>query len=235
MGKSLLYRIIFFAVVCFLLLCCLFAYKAFFDVFYSLICLIFCMLPVAGYYFLNFLAKRFNWNKLTKIVAGVLLIIFSLFYWFVVMVFTLAIDFFDSTPTTPSKSGYEQNLRRIAMDYTSEYFKHFPKKLPEDISDYYFFLENSFDGYDVFYLRFTKDKDYVDAEISQKCPNTELLTAEQLPSTGHTEYISRLSSEGAKEYCIIHKSNWDIPNNAFTSGIATNSDHDTIYYFSTNY
>ncbi len=231
MNKGALNRIIFFAVTCFLLSYSLSGYEPFFSNSSNFI--IFSFLFAVGY-FIHIIAEKFKFRKLELIFAGGIIIVGVIWCCFMVW-FLMYPDMFNTDPTTPSKSAYERNLDRITLDYTPEYFKHFPKKLPEDISDYYFFLENSFDGYDIFYLRFTKDKEYVDSEIMRKCPSTELLKEEQLPSVGHTEYISRLSSEGAKEYCIIHKSNHDIPNNSFSSGIATNSDHNTIYYFSTNY
>ena len=139
-------------------------------------------------------------------------------------------SFWDTTPIEPKIKNYKSELSKIKSQYKNQAFNHFPQTLPNDIEDYYFYIENSFDGEDTHYLRFKINSKYVNNELKQKCINP-IITRREL----NNMYVLASNSpiyEGTSQYCLLHTKR---DNGRYITGIATNDEHSLIYYFVKNY
>ena len=116
------------------------------------------IIPILVVLFIKFLAQKFNWTKTVNLCVNLIILTIAFFYFVFFGFCTLVgISLFDSTPRIPQKDDYTKSLLKIQSEYQNDGFNHFPPKLPDNVTDYYFFIENSFDGEDTHYLKFKTD------------------------------------------------------------------------------
>lgn len=175
------------------------------------------------------IAKKYKLGKAIYTTLSTILIMIA-FVYLIIFGFgmTGAALFWDTTPKQPAKSKYNKELANIKSQYNNNGFEHFPENLPKNAEDYFFEIENSFDGEDTHYVTFTTDRSFVEKELSDKCDT--IYTKNELYENDITIYTSKFSY--ADEYCIIHKST---KTQRYVSGIATDKNHEQIYYFYGNY
>ena len=132
---------------------------------------------------------------------------------------------------------------RVSFDDITKYAKmhkkvknyydinHFPEKLPSNATDYYFQFEDSFDGYNDYYVRFSTDKTYIENEKNKFKGRCDKSINNDYFNDFHFRTLdSELINSG--DLCILHKST---DNERYTSGISIYNDTNTIYYFFANY
>lgn len=124
---------------------------------------------------------------------------------------------------------YHQAIQKIKKDSKINGMSHFPQKIPENAQNYYFKIEDAFDGYDTHYVKFDADKTYIDSIIKKsKC---EILASKNdINKYNVNIYSSEL--QNADEICILHKST---QKERYTSGISVYNDTKTIYFFYSNF
>ena len=185
------------------------------------------IIPIAVVLFVKYIAQKFNWTNYVNVCIN-LFILTAAFFYFTIIGFCMLVGIlmFDSTPRIPKQEDYTKSLYKIQSEYQNNGFSHFPETLPENITDYYFFIENSFDGEDTNYLKFKTNPTYVNKELQEKC-NNKTVSKESISNWFYTGKF-----QDADAYCIIHKSK---QNEHYSTGIATNKDHNIIYYFYANY
>lgn len=195
---------------------------------FILICmLIINIIPIIFLLFIHFLSKKFNWKKVVNILVNIFLLICNFLYFLFIGFGSIGVLlFWDTTPRIPKQENYTKSLYKIQSEYQNNKFNHFPETLPENITDYDFFIENSFDGEDTHYLKFKTNPTYVNKELQEKC-NNKTVSKESVSNRFYTNKFSE-----AEEFCIIHKSKQE---ELYSTGIATNKDHNIIYYFYANY
>lgn len=187
-------------------------------------------IPTLIFLGVGLIAKKFNWKKVTNICVNVLLSLLTILYFlFISLGITAAAFFWDTTPKEPTIENYQSELYKIKARYAPG-FDHFPMVLPNNISNYYFYIENSFDGYDTHYLKFNTDSSYINNEFKNKC-NNQTISKEQVNEDNYISYYTTRFDD-ATQYCILHKRT---PDEHYTNGIATNNTRNTIYYFYANY
>ena len=153
-----------------------------------------------------------------------------LFLFFVGFGMVVATLFWNTTPKEPKIENYQSELYKIKSQYNNQAFDHFPQAIPKNAEDYYFYIENSFDGYDTHYLKFKANSAYINNELKQKCLSSPI-TKEQVDKENMLSYYTLKFDEGS-QYCLLHKR---ITGEQYTTGIATNNEHNVIYYFYANY
>lgn len=201
---------------------------SFFNVIFFIILNI---IPTIILFIIGLIAKKYNWNKTINICTNVIFLILSILYFlFISLGMLVATLFLDTTPREPKVENYQTELNKIKSKYSIPVFAHFPETLPENIEDYYFFIENSFDGYDTHYLKFKTSTQYINNELKNKC-NNKLTSKEYIKSINYTTYYTA-TLQDAEQYCILHKRT---NKEHYTTGLATNKEHNIIYYFYANY
>lgn len=184
-------------------------------------------IPILVLLFINFLAKKFNWKKVITIIVNILFLVLTFFYFFFISFVSMAVFlFWDTTPKIPKQDNYVKSLSKIKSQYRDNEFDHFPDVLPKNITDYYFFIENSFDGEDTHYLKFRTDSSYINNELKEKCNN------KTVPKNTISEWFYTCKFPEVNEYCILHRAQ---TGERYSTGIATNKERNIIYYFYANY
>ena len=185
------------------------------------------IIPILVFLFIKFIAQKDNCTRIINVCVNLFILTAVLFYFiFVGFCMLVGIIMFDSTPRIPKQEDYTKSLYKIQSEYQNNGFSHFPEILPKNITDYYFFIENSFDGEDTHYLKFKTDSSYVNKELQEKC-NNKTVPKESVSNRFYTNKFP-----DAEEFCILHKSKQE---ELYSTGIATNKDHNVIYYFYANY
>ena len=184
--------------------------------------------PVFIIQIIKLIFQKFKWNMdiCLAICGSIWLTIMA----FVGLTIYAGMAFWDTTPTEPKIKDYKSELRKIKSQYENPEFDHFPQTLPNDIEDYYFYIENSFDGEDTHYLRFKINSEYVNNELKQKCINP-IITRRELKNMDVIASNSPIY-EGTSQYCLLHAKH---DSGRYITGIATNDEHSLIYYFVKNY
>lgn len=184
--------------------------------------------PVFIIQIIKLIFQKFKWNmNICLAICGSMMYIAIIFIGFTIFA---GMAFWDTTPTEPKIKNYKSELRNIKSQYKNPEFDHFPQTLPNDIEDYYFFIENSFDGEDTHYLRFKINSEYVNNELKQKCINP-IITQKELKNMDILASNSTIY-EGTSQYCLLHTKH---DSGRYITGIATNDEHTLIYYFVKNY
>ena len=201
------------------------------DLFNVLIFTVLNLIPPLILLVIGLIAKKFNWNKVVNICVNIVWFVLAmLFLFFIGFGMVVAMLFWNTTPKEPKIENYQSELCKIKSQYKIPAFDHFPEILPNNIDDYYFVIENSFDGYDTHYLKFKADSGYINNELKQKCISRPI-TREQVDKENLLSYYTLKFGEGS-QYCLLHKR---IPGEQYTTGIATNNEHNVIYYFYANF
>ena len=172
------------------------------------------------------------WLKLSKSkYSSCILNIFKTFVLIGLLIFLfIGVAIFNSLKDRDIKvSKYHEMLKEIKADTKNGDFSFFPQEIPANATNYYFQLEDSFDGYNTHYVRFDIDKEYIDNVLkNSKC---EILTTKDKISNYNVNiYPSEL--QNADKICILHKSTQD---DRYTSGISVYNDTNTIYFFFANF
>lgn len=186
------------------------------------------LMPVLIIQIIKLIFQKFKWDmNICLAICGSMMYIAIVFIGLTIFA---GMAFWDTSPTEPKIKNYKSELRKIKSQYENPEFDHFPQTLPNDIEDYYFYIENSFDGEDTHYLRFKINSEYVNNELKQKCINP-MITRRELKNMDVIASNSPIY-EGTSQYCLLH-TNHD--SGRYITGIATNEAHSLIYYFVKNY
>ena len=123
---------------------------------------------------------------------------------------------------------YDKMHKKVKSYYD---ITHFPEKLPSNATDYYFEFEDSFRGYNNYYVKFSTSGDYITAEKDKFKTQCKILTDKNHFRDIRPRAMS-LEIENADETCFLSTSSYG---DKYTSGISIYNDTNTIYYFFANY
>lgn len=190
--------------------------------------ILFLFLIFAGYIFvlvLNWL-KKFKTKKLLVGFISVLIVACLIIYeLFILFINALAADFLEhSTP----KARYHYSLLKL----TDEKYRieHFPSKLPKNIENYSFITGKSFQGYDVYYLKFKTGENYIN-ETLDKNKNSiyKKLSCEKANEEYNYIPTNEIKNQINCTTYILKNFNND---NKYSSGIITANQNEIIFFYS---
>lgn len=123
---------------------------------------------------------------------------------------------------------YEVSLKKLKNKEWKYGLDHFPEKLPQEIKNYYFQIETSFDGYDTHYVKFDTDKTYIDSLLKHsKC---KIRTSkDKIDNYCIDFYMSELKE--ADKICILHKKTQQ---EVYTSEMERTRGYDKYYHAKAN-
>lgn len=130
------------------------------------------VIPLVLFLLLQKISKKYSWKLTTKNIATSLLIVFTLFHLLFIEIFffMLKSDFlspFSIGPKVPSISQYDTEIKALKKKSGFYDMRHFPDKLPENISNYYFQIEDAFDGKNTNYLKFDSNEKYINDVLNK--------------------------------------------------------------------
>jgi len=202
-----------------LLLCCL--------AFESLGLLIFILIGggvLTSYIWFFIWYKSYNTKRqktFSNIYKGMVGIFVLLTLLLVVLAYCNRVSFDDITK-------YDKMHKKVKNYYD---ITHFPEKLPSNATEYYFQFEDSFRGYNNYYVKFSTSGDYITAEKDKFKTQCKILTDKNHFRDIRPRAMS-LEIENADETCFLSISSYG---DKYTSGISIYNDTNTIYYFLANY
>ncbi len=187
------------------------------------------LIPVLICHFLSKWVK-----KTTNIFVKICSILLSAFLLLILPIYAL-IGLFncalicDDPPINPyNKSRYEVMLSK--MPSAKERAKHFPHRIPKDAKDYYFLREWSFSGYNVHYLKFSTNENYINKIIND---NKDKIV-HKLNSNNVDDYYKfvpyRALSDSAN--CTIYILKNENNDNDYTPGIITSKSNEILFFYS---
>ena len=202
-------------------------------------------LIVAFICYLSNLCKN-KYSKLVKTLA-VLINIFIIFIGQTFFAFGLflMLCIANKGVTIDNLNRYNAVLRELGRE---EKIAHFPKQIPNDITNTVFFKESCVRGGDIVYLRFIAPKEYIENEIkkfnyvkiegpfddAKKYESNyprDFIFGEERNNLDYKEYRNKI--EGYKIYVIGDKSPYG-SSHPCEYGIAVNDKTNTIIYYASN-
>lgn len=193
-------------------------------------CAFLLLIPFFSFVFINILSRLLNWKKTTINIFSIVLLALTFLYLLIIEFYVLVgLQLFQNGPIKPPMKRYEVSLKKLKNKEWKYGLDHFPEKLPQEIKNYYFQVETSFDGYDTHYVKFDTDKTYIDSLLKHsKC---KIRTSkDKIDNYGIDFYMSELKE--ADKICILHKKTQQ---EVYTSGISVYNDTNTIYFFYANF
>lgn len=202
---------------------------AVFDNFNYILVLI-AILPVLGFWLYMKMFKNSDKKALkvtTKIIGTVLTFLF-----FIVLEFAILWDM-PYIQMEPSLSQYKNSVQKLKELYNKSDLSYFPTEIPQNATNYYFYVGRNFDGYNIYYLKFDVDKQYI-SDLIKKYNNefSTIGTKNELYKKGLDIDINELQND-YKMYLLKQRS-VDSCNNC-KYGFAINQEDNTIYIFFQNY
>ncbi len=193
---------------------------------YVIFILPFIFLPVLWAAVIKLIIKRFNIGIRKTMFLTALSGIVASGYFFVL---SLIISFMPSEKLVP-KWFYTPEI--IRLKHYHEEYSHFPTFLPFNIKDYRFVQEHAFDGYNVNYLRFSTDKQYLDNIKQEYEWSCQIVTTNRkLINNFESIYINEINDD-EDDVCILHKKT-ELEH--YTTGIVFTKQNNTIFYFYKNF
>lgn len=202
---------------------------------FGLVLIIIVVIPLVFFVVLKNISKKYRWKIITTNIITSLLIIFSLFHLLFVEMFFFALksDFlfpFSMGPKLPKISEYSREIESLKKKHGFYKMRHFPDKIPDDASNYYFQIENAFDGNNTDYVKFDSNEKYINDVLNKYKKDCVIYAInENLYKSGIKIYINELGPND--NICILHKKQ---NNEVYTSGFATKKPN-TIIFFYTNF
>lgn len=191
---------------------------------------------IAGFliiFILNFILSKIDNSKLKyKKIFSVIFSIFSiltmLFFEFV-GVFMLILFGANLKNIIPRKPFYPMYVQKMSEnDYR---IKHFPKKLPKNASKYYFEIEQDFFGYDIDYLKFKTDENYINKTIEENKDDI-FETIEMDDINNSYKFIDSHFKIKDKENYTVYILKNENDDSRYTSGILTSKNNDILFFYS---
>lgn len=213
-------------------------------VFFTLILLIFYkdaailglifLIPPLIMFILKKIATHYKWKSITIILSSIFIgIILFICSFLVEAGIIIGAEFWNTEPKTPIQSEYSSELKKLKRYYPNNELAHFPEEIPENAQNYYFFIENSFDGHDTHYLKFSENKNYINNVMKEYKPKCSIYTdSKNFDKYDVTIYTNEIRN--TDKICILHKAA-SKDDERYTTGIAVNDTTNTIYYFIANY
>lgn len=134
-------------------------------------------------------------------------------------------------PVQVPLSGYETALSSLT-DRTYA-IAHFPEKIPDGATNYYFRIENAFDGYNIHFLKFNIDKEYIENEIKKHKSKIRRQVNLSEPGTYILEQPLAKDIDRTKyEVYMLQNENGDTK---YTAGFIASTECGEIVYFYANY
>lgn len=199
---------------------------------FGIILIIIIVLPLVFFFVLKNTSKKYKWKIITTNIITSLLIIFSLFYLLFVEIFFFALksDFlfpFSKEPKLPKLSEYSKEIESLKSKHGVYKMRHFPDKIPDNASNYYFQIEDAFDGNNTDYVKFDSNKKYINDVLKKyKKDCVVFMTSEDLYKSGIKIYINELGS--SDNICLLHKKQ---NNEVYTSGFVTKKPNTIIFFY----
>jgi hypothetical protein len=147
---------------------------------------------------------------------------------FVILILLLVVSAYCDRVSFDDITKYDKMHKKVKKYYD---INHFPEKLPSNATDYYFQFEDSFRGYNNYYVKFSTSGDYITAEKDKFKTQCKILTDKNHFRNIRPRPMS-LEIEEADETCFLSISSYG---DKYTSGISIYNDTNTIYYFFANY
>lgn len=123
------------------------------------------IIPILVSALFKIIFQKYNWSFIVrliiKIIGCILAVIFLLFIEFGIL-FTMPF-----TTSEPSIKQYKNSIVALQKLYKKSDLSYFPDKIPQDATNYYFFVGTSFQGYDTYYLRFNAGETYLNDLIEK--------------------------------------------------------------------
>ena len=117
--------------------------------------------------FIYFNKNKKQWIKFLLVFFNlILLCLFSIFHLFILISIILNNL---TTPQTPNIQKYTISLENITENQYS--ISHFPNKIPNEAENYYFFIDQNFQGYNIHYLKFNINDKYLKNVLKENKDN----------------------------------------------------------------
>lgn len=190
------------------------------------------LLPLILLFILKKISNKYNWKNITTNIITSIIIVSSLFHFLFIEIlfFVLKSDFifpFSLGPKLPKISEYADEIDTLKRKHGFYDMRHFPDKLPDDVTNYYFQIEDAFDGLNTDYLKFDTNKTYIDGLLKKYNKECEVFsTYENLYKKGTSLQINELDSED--NVCLLHKKN---DKEVYTYGFAIKKNKKSVIFF----
>lgn len=189
------------------------------------------LLPVGIFLLFRKMFKKFNWNygtkMILKIIGGIITIIF---------LFIVELGIFLSLPYTtnePSVRQYKNSIKKLQHQYKKCDLTYFPEKIPQDATNYYFYIGTTFDGYNDYYLIFNTDKAYIENFIEKYKDDFSIIgTKNELNKKRLSIDINEIEDNDII-YLLKQRNPKDCENCKF--GFAINENDNRVCFFFQNY
>ncbi|MBQ3641982.1 hypothetical protein II906_08685 [bacterium] len=181
--------------------------------------------------FFNFIIKKIL-NSSIKY-KNFLFVIFNIFAILLMILFECIFIMHDAfyynlTDVTPKQWRYPATIKLM----TNEKYRisHFPKKIPSDAQNYYFKIERDFHGYNIHYLKFILNKEYIDFVISSNKDNIykEINYSDINDYYRFLEHSFDIKEKSSCKVYIMKNQNNDT---SYTSGIIGCENGQIVYFY----
>ena len=110
-------------------------------------------------FFIKIKFTKYIKNSIAQLIMNIAGCVFLvLFLLFIEIEILLTLPY---TTTEPSIKQYKNSLLAFQKSYWQCDLSYFPDEIPQDATDYYFYIGTDFHGYNVYYLKFNIDETYV--------------------------------------------------------------------------
>lgn len=139
------------------------------------------------------------------------------------------------TTDEPTISQYKNSIKKVQQQYNKCDLTYFPKEIPQNATNYYFYIGTAFDGYNIYYLKFNTDEAYT-KNLIEKYKDDILKTG-----TKNTLYTEGLDiginelNDNFKIYLLKQRSIDSCENCKYGFAINPKDENKTVYFFFQNY
>jgi CRISPR/Cas system CSM-associated protein Csm4 (group 5 of RAMP superfamily) len=138
-------------------------------------------------------------------------------------------DFFKQNPIVPTINEYSSAVN-VYINRYGDKIKFFPSNIPDKVDNYYCEFEDSFDGYNIYYLKFKTDEKYIKNTINEN-KNDIYKKIEFNQVNSYYKFIDNYfdikDRNNAFVYILKNKNN----DNNYTSGIITSKSNEIVFFY----
>ena len=138
-------------------------------------------------------------------------------------------DFFKQKPIVPTTNEYPSVITKYINKYNNK-ISFCPSSIPNKINDYYCEFEDSFDGYNIYYLKFKTDEKYIKNTINKN--KNDIYKKIKLNDVNKyykfiDNYFNINNRNNSFVYILKNKENDD----NYTSGIITSKSNEIVFFY----
>ena len=199
---------------------------------FGVISFFFIIAPLFPFFILKKIAHRKKLRLLTINIIVTMLMIVTILYFLLIelLLITLQSGLLSPFPVKSNnieRTKYNKGIAKLERLYGAERIAHFPNSIPEDATNYYFQLEDAFDGLNTHYIMFNSNKQYINNVKNKYKKDCIMFTTKAELSTKNIDiYINEIKDDD--KICLLHRKN---AKEIYTSGVVTKYPNTVIFFF----